>query len=228
VTGFAESLQRLSGSQIPPKFIGLVGGVASGKSLVAQQLHELGAAVLDADRAGHDVLRMPEVEAAIRQRWGPQVFGSDDRVDRRRLADVVFAQEERQTAGDGCVDGAPSRGELAYLEQLTHPRIGQLMVEQAQQAVAAGARCLVLDAPLLLKAGWDKFCDKVVFVDVPREVRLARARGRGWTEAEFTQRENSQESIEMKRTRADVIIDNSTSPDSTRVQVEQLWHSLIG
>ena len=68
------------------KILGLLGGVASGKSLVARQLAELGAVVLDADRAGHEALRLPCIEAAARERWGDVVFGPDGHVDRSKLA----------------------------------------------------------------------------------------------------------------------------------------------
>ena len=70
--------------------LGLTGGVASGKSLVAGLLAERGAVVLDADRAGHEALRLPHVEQAIRRRFGAGVFGPDGHVDRARLARIVF------------------------------------------------------------------------------------------------------------------------------------------
>ena len=68
---------------------------------------------------------------------------------------------------------------------------------------------MVLDAALLLEAGWDKLCERLAFVEAPPEVRLARATARGWTAAEFAAREAAQESLDFKRRRADVIIDNS-------------------
>ena len=86
----------------------------------------------------------------------------------------------------------------------------------------------VLDAALILEAGWDKLCDYFAFIDVPREVRLARALQRGWTEGDFTAREAAQESLDSKRARADVIIDNSGSPDHTQGQVQRLWQFLVG
>jgi dephospho-CoA kinase len=85
----------------------------------------------------------------------------------------------------------------------------------------------VLDAPLLLEAGWDELCEKIVFVEAPREARLARARARGWGEEDFAAREGAQESLHRKRARADAIIDNSGSPERTQAQVEQFWASLI-
>jgi dephospho-CoA kinase len=196
------------------RIIGLLGGVASGKSLVAKQLAALGACVLDADRAGHEVLRLPQIETAARQRWGDKVFAPDGHIDRSRLAKIVFAP--------------PPTGprERQYLEQLTHPDIGRLVAEQAERMAACGTKVAVLDAPLILEAGWDRLCEKLVFVDAPRESRRARAMARGWTEEEFAGREGVQESLDSKRNRADVIIDNSGSSDHTQAQVERLWQSL--
>lgn len=196
------------------RVVGLLGGVASGKSLVANQLVERGAGLLDGDRAGHEVLRQNEIEQAARNRWGEAIFGPDGHINRSALAAIVF--------------GPPPAGpqELEFLEQLTHPRIGQLLVKQASDLVAAGKRVAVLDAPVMLKAGWDQLCDLIVFVEVSPEIRLARAQRRGWSQAEFNAREAAQESLDEKRQRADVVIDNSGSPESTRSQVAALWQTL--
>ncbi len=188
--------------------IGLLGGVAAGKTLVAQQLARLGAGVLDADRAGHAVLEQPEVIQAIRRRWGPDVLDSRGKVDRNQLAQRVFGNKE----------------ELKHLEAITHPKIAQLLQQQARQLVQQGASALVLDAPLLLRAGWDRWCDVLVFVDAPEEVRAARAAARGWSTEQFRRREAAQEPLEEKRRRAHVVIDNSGPPERTREQVEQFWH----
>ncbi len=193
--------------------IGILGGVAGGKSLVARLLADLGVVVLDADRAGHEVLRLPQVEAAARERWGKGVFGPDGRIDRERLAMVVFANPP-----------AGSR-EREYLERLTHQEIAKLLKEQSDTAADSGAAVAVLDAPLILEAGWDKLCKVLIFVDTPRTVRLSRAVGRGWSEKDFAAREDAQESLDRKRERADVIIDNSGTPEHTRAQIEQFWQS---
>jgi len=198
------------------RVIGVVGGVAGGKSLVARQLAELGAGLLDADRAGHEVLTLPRIEAAARKRWAEEVFGADGRIDRSRLAEIVFADSPQATR------------ERKYLEQLTHPEIGRLLRQEAERLAARGCPAAVLDAPLLLEAGWDRLCDRVVFVDAPRELRLARPRKRGWSEADFAAREGAQESLDFKRKRADLVLDNSGSPEQTQAQVERFWHSLVG
>lgn len=195
--------------------IGIVGGVAGGKSLVARQLRELGAVVLEADTIGHEVLRQEDIEAAARRRWGDGIFGPDGRIDRRQLAKIVFA--------------SPPHGprEKEYLEGLTHPEIGRLIQRRIRELAAGGAKLVVLDAPLLMEADLDNFCNTIIFVDSPREIRMVRARSRGWNEEDYAAREGAQDSLDSKRAKADVTIDNSGSPESTKAQVERWVHSLI-
>jgi dephospho-CoA kinase len=194
--------------------IGILGGVASGKSEVSCRLRSLGAAVLDADRVGHAVLREAEVRQAVQRRWGEAVLDGVGEIDRRKVAEIVFA-------------AAPeSRAELTFLEQLTHPLIGQRLQEQLAELHREGVRAAVLDAPVMLKAGWDRLCQRIVFVDAPRDVRLARARQRGWTEADFAAREAAQEPLETKRSRADVTLDNSLTRQHLFAQVDRFWRSL--
>jgi dephospho-CoA kinase len=194
--------------------IGIVGGVASGKSLIAKQLEDCGAKVLDADRVGHEVLNQKEVKEAIRDRWGDRVFDTQGGVDRRAIAEIVFA--------------APPSGfpELNFLEQLTHPRIKLALRNQLDTLAAQGTKVAVLDAAVMIKSGWDQICDKILFIDVPYPVRLNRAKQRGWTEAALVQREASQVPLETKRARADQTIDNSGTLEQTREQVEAFWKTL--
>lgn len=197
------------------KIIGILGGVASGKSQVAEQFRLLGAKVLDADQVGHEVLREPEVIQAVRERWGDTVLTENGQVDRSKVAKIVFA--------------APPTGpqELAFLEQLTHPRIGnRLQAEFVRMRQSRDIEAVILDAPVMLKSGWDRYCDYILFIDVPRNLRLERARKRGWSEANFAAREAAQESLEVKRAAASHVIDNSGSIDETRQQVKSFWQSL--
>jgi dephospho-CoA kinase len=197
------------------KIIGLLGGVASGKSMVAGQLASLGATVLNADEIGHEVLRQPKIEAAVRQRWGDAVFGADGRIDRKKLAWIVFAPPP---------DGPPAR---VYLEQLTHAEILPIIKEQLDALAGSAVKAAVIDAPLLAEAGLDKLCDKLIYVDAPPEMRLQRALARGWRKEDFAAREDAQKSLNFKRKRADLIINNSGSPEQTQTQVERLWQALI-
>lgn len=210
--------------ELRPPVIGVTGGVASGKSFVARQFAEWGAAVIDVDRLGHEVLRLPEIEAAARQRWGDEVFSTQGQIDRRRVAEKVFASTPE------------GREELRYLENLLHPRIREFLDGRVKQLLSrSDVSGVVIDAPLLVEAGWNEFCDRIVFVEAPRAVRLARALGRGWSEREFAARESRQASCEVKRRLADVVIDNATNdnalndkagPDSTRAQSERAWQLL--
>jgi dephospho-CoA kinase len=174
----------------------------------------MGALILNADRAGHEALRMPEIETAARKRWGDTIFNGDWRIDRSKLAKIVFSP--------------PPEGprERRYLEALTHPEIGRRLAAQVE-AQKDLAPLVVVDAALLFEAGWDKLCDVTAFVDVPRAARLARALQRGWTEEDFAAREGAQDSLDSKRARADWIIDNSGSVEHTEAQVRRLWQSLV-
>jgi dephospho-CoA kinase len=197
------------------RILGLVGGVASGKSFVADCFGQLGAAVLDADRAGHDVLRDADVIAAITQRWGQGMLDASGSISRGAVARIVFAPG--------------SEAQLRFLEGLTHPRIQIRIQQQLQQLRAAPLPppLVVLDAALLFEAGWDKICDGVVFVDCPRETRLSRATARGWSQEQFAAREAAQWPVDEKRRRSKHVIDNSQDRAHALAQVRELWHHLV-
>jgi dephospho-CoA kinase len=194
------------------KTIGLVGGVASGKSRVAQMLVELGAGLFDADRAGHTVLAEDaEVQRALRERWGDEVFKDDGSVDRAAVARRVFAA------------GGSAELDRRFLEDLLHPRIRRRLKAQLDQFAAEGRKAVVLDAALLFEADWRSMCDLVLFVDAPRELRLQRAEKRGWSAAEFAQREAAQWPVDDKRRAADFILANDGSEDDLRQAVQECW-----
>jgi len=198
------------------KLIGIVGGVASGKSVVAKCLAELGATVLDADVIGHAVLREPHVERAARVRWGDTIFGTDGHIDRPALAAIVFGRDQTAAA------------EREYLESLTHPRIRKQLCDRIGELSRENLHpAAILDAPVLIKAGWSELCDAIVYVETPQPLRQARAQLRGWTAQEFARREAAQESLPEKQALADVTIDNSGSLEDTRRQVQKFWDSLF-
>ena len=201
---------------LPPgvKLIGLLGGIASGKSFVARALEELGGGRLDADGAGHEVLRDPEVMAAARTRWGDDVFTPSGDLDRSALAQRVFGQS------------AASQADLAYLEQLTHPRIADRLRDQAEQLVFEGKTVLILDAPVLLKAKWDRLCTHLLYVDSSLQRRRERADARGWQPGELEVREALQEPLGQKRELADLHVDNSGSAAETKTQLARIWSEL--
>lgn len=197
------------------KLIGIAGGVACGKSLVAAQLEQLGATVLDADKIGHEVLTEEEVKRAIRERWGNAVFDPSGDVSRAELARIVFAPPP----------GGPAQLEL--LESIVHPRISRRLRKRIKELESdESVKVVVLDAAVMFKTGWGKNCDQIVFVDAASQIRHQRAIRRGWSEETWKARENSQASLEDKKKRANMIIDNSGTKEETLRQVQQLWRDL--
>jgi dephospho-CoA kinase len=196
--------------------LGLVGGIASGKSLVAQCFYELGAVVLDGDRAGHAVLREPDVIAALKERWGDKILDSAGQISRKQVAKIVFAPGHA--------------AEKRFLEQLTHPRIERKLQQElaAAQASQTPPRAVVIDAALLFEGGWDKLCDKIIFVDAPRDVRLERAVRRGWSAEQFAAREAAQLPPEEKRERSHIVIRNVRTLENLREVVRLTWRDLVG
>lgn len=195
--------------------IGLLGGIASGKSAVAKMLEAKGAGVLDADRAGHEVLQDPEVIQAARVRWGDGVLAEDGSIDRAAVAAIVFG------------DSANAAEERRYLESVTHPRIGARLQAQIESWVRdGGVTAIVLDAPLLLEAGWEDACAAIVYVDARPEVREARAVARGWTKEEFAARERTQAALDAKRNSADVVLNNSGTLAELQAEVDTFWADL--
>lgn len=182
--------------------MGLVGGIGSGKSTIARRTAQrFGFAQIDGDAAGHAALAAPRVRSELTQRFGESILAADGSIDRRALAARVFGQSEDHAAAK------------ASLEQIVHPLIEASFRDQIAAARRDGAPAVLLDAAVLFEAGWQQFCDFVVFVDVPAELRRLRVAGRGWSETEWRRREDSQLSLGEKRRRANVVIENSASPD---------------
>lgn len=190
--------------------IGLVGGVASGKSAVAAALARRGAVVFDADQLAHRVLDEPEVRDALVARWGPEVLDPHGRISRPAVAQRVFG-----------VGVAPAERE--FLEETVHPRIRQRIEAAIRQLPDAGTPAVVLDAPLLFEAGWAAICQAVLLVDAPLELRTARAAARGWSPEELARREATQLPIEEKRRRSTHVIDNSGNLDDLDARVGRFW-----
>lgn len=208
--------------------IGIVGGIASGKSFVTAHLQSLGGIVLDADQIGHQVLLQQPVKQAIREQWGDQVFDCHGEVDRRKLAKIVFDPEQPE--------------QLICLEKITHPRIQHQLksqIESLRNQVRdstssedeanhdEGTPFLILDAPVMVKSGWHVLCDELVFVEASDNTRWQRASKRGWTQEMFKRREAMQAPLAEKRRLANHVIENNGEPSDTIKQVDQLWDRFI-
>jgi dephospho-CoA kinase len=191
-----------------PRVIGLIGGMGSGKSEVAAAFARNGAVVVSGDRAGHEALRQPAIKEQVIRRWGGELLDGHGGIDRKKLAAIVFHNE----------------GERKALEALVFPWIERCLGEQIEAAKRdLNTPLIILDAAILLEAGWNKECDRLVYVEAPRPLRLQRlAEARGWTEKEVQDREQAQLPLNEKRNRADAVLENSGSLEELNRQVEEL------
>jgi dephospho-CoA kinase len=186
--------------------VGLTGGIASGKSLVAAELAERGAIIIDADVLAREVVKpgTPAL-AAIVERFGSEVL-NDGQLNRSRLAEIVFADPL-------------ARGDL---ERIVHPAVRARAVELERAADAAAVVVHVI--PLLVETGQQQNFDFVVTVDVDQETQVQRliARNR-FSRAEAESRIAAQATREERRAAADVVLDNTGSVAQLREQIAALW-----
>jgi dephospho-CoA kinase len=190
-------------SRVGKPVLGLVGAIGAGKSRAAELLAARGGSVVDADKLGHAALERPDVKTALVARWGDRVLKSDRTINRRSVGVIVFADPAERQA----------------LEALVFPVIGSLAVDRIAAAENDPAmRFVVLDA------GWAGACDKILYVDAPRDVRLIRVAGRGWGEAELTAREAAQMPAAEKMARADAVIVNDGSVVELERKVNGVLH----
>lgn len=189
--------------------VGLTGGIASGKSVVAAELAARGAIIIDADVLAREVVEpgTPAL-AAIIDRFGAQAL-SDGRLDRARLAQIVFA------------DPLARRD----LERIVHPAV---RARAAELERAAGAAAVVVHViPLLVETGQQEDFDLVVTVDVDHETQIKRLMARnGYTRDEAESRIAAQASREDRRIAADVVLGNTGSVTQLREQIDALWTEL--
>ena len=191
------------------RVIGLTGPIGAGKSLVAGMLRELGAKVIDADAVVHDEQSRGTVGySAIVQTFGTGVLGEDKEIDRKKLADEVFADPKK----------------LARLERIMHPRVIARILE-ARKMLRDGD-VMVVEAIKLLESDLRNVCDEIWVVLAPRAVLIERLRARGLPQAEADMRLARQATEEEFRAAADVIILNDGDRDATQTRVREAWDRL--
>jgi len=193
--------------------IGLTGGIGSGKSTVSDMLRAKGAAVVYADLVGHEVYRpgtavWDEVVAA----FGSDVLTADQEIDRRKLGSIVFA------------DPAARR----RLNAITHPPMRRLMAERLDDLRRQGMHVAVLEAALLIEAGWVDLADEVWLTLVaPAEAAQRLMARSGLSREEAEARIASQLSNQERLEHADVVIDTDCSLAEVARRVDELWESLM-
>jgi dephospho-CoA kinase len=193
------------------KIIGLTGGIASGKSTVSRFLVELGAVVIDADRIGHDVLGSDEVRRELTAAFGSQILTPGGSVSRRKLGKLVFADPEA----------------LAKLNQIMHPRIAARVAAQLERYRRAGVRVVVLEAALLLEAGWAPLVDEVWVTVANEAIVIKRLKGRsGLSRSESRARLSAQLPAAEMVGQADLVINTNCCLDELKARVAELWRGL--
>ncbi|GEL24743.1 dephospho-CoA kinase [Pseudonocardia sulfidoxydans NBRC 16205] len=187
--------------------VGLTGGIGSGKSTVARRLTELGAVLVDADAIAREVVAGgSEGLARILDEFGREFAGPDGELDRPRMAAAVFTDP----------------GAREKLNGIVHPLVRARSAELV--AAAPAGSIVVQDVPLLVEGGMGAGFALVVVVHADEEVRVGRLVGsRGMAEDDARARIRAQASDEQRRAAADVLLDNSGTPDRLRAQVDELW-----
>lgn len=189
-----------------PYIIGLTGNIATGKSLVARILGELGAEIVDADKLAHEIMRPgTEVYQQVVSMFGKCITRPDGEIDRVKLGQIVFADPEV----------------MRRLENVVHPAV----IARVREILGSTkATVVVIEAIKLLEAGMESICDAIWVVTSPREVQVQRLmEQRGLTKEEAELRIDAQPPQEEKIHRADVVIDNGGTIAATRAQVRRAW-----
>ena len=198
--------------------IGLVGGVGCGKSHLARLLHEKHPIeIVEGDVAGHQVLTEPAVKQRLRAAFGEGVFTKEGEVNRSQIGRLVFGSGPQQQAA------------RKKLEEIVHPRISEILARQVALARSRpDVEAVILDAAILLEAGWRYLCDAVVFIDTPLENRLERVtKSRGWSRDQLRSREESQFPLDRKRKEADHVVDNSGDEQIALSQLESVYSRVV-
>ena len=193
--------------------IGIIGGIGSGKSAVAAEFAKLGCKVIDADKIAHELLNKDNVKEKIIDFFGPAILNSAEEIDRRKLAEIVFADAEK----------------IAWLNGIIHP----LVIERAEELIKKynsqkNVKAIVLDMPLLVEVGWHKKCNQLIFIDAKQEIRAKRAQKMGFDKKQLKIRENFQISLDNKRNLTDNIIENNSGFSALVRQVAGIFSYIVG
>lgn len=196
------------------RLIGLTGNIASGKSTVSDMLATRGATIIDSDVLAREaVMKTSPALDAIVARWGDGVLDKSGNLDRAALRHVVFDNQE----------------DLDALNEIVHPEVLRRRDDEIAAARARGDKIVVCVLPLLFERHLVDEFDSVVLVDAPRSDRLDRiVRDRGIDEAEAMKMIASQMPSDLKRARADYVIENSGTLEGLEDEVNRVWDAIVG
>ncbi len=191
------------------KVIGLTGGIGSGKSTVSAFLAKLGAVVIDADKIGHRALEEDkDIRYAIEAAFGKRVLGADGRIDRARLSEVVFGDQNS----------------LSRLNQIMHQRMFAMVEAELSCYRGKGVGVVVLEAPILIEAGWASLADEIWVTIASQATSIERLeKSRGFSREQSLARMRSQLPSEERLKHADVVIDTDCPLKELETKVAVLW-----
>ncbi len=192
--------------------IGILGGIASGKSTVAAEFAKLGCKVIDADDIVQELLETEAVKEKIAACFGRDILDSTGKINHKELAGVVFDDVDK----------------LSSLNEIIHPfvlRRSQKLIDRYSRQDQVKA--IVLDMPLLVEVGWAKRCDRLIFVDCKQELRAARAQKKGFDKNQLKIRENFQISLDNKVGRADNTVINNSGFSALVRQVAGIFSDIM-
>ncbi|WP_339733030.1 dephospho-CoA kinase [uncultured Gimesia sp.] len=198
--------------------IALIGGIGSGKSAVANKVKTLrSVTVIDADQIGHEILDFPVIQQKIREQFGTAVFNEQGKIVRSNLAKLVFGDEKQHHEA------------LEKLEAIVHPEIHRRLEQEILLARSQGqVDAILVDAAVILEAGWKDLCDQIVFIECPFEQRFNRVtQNRGWSSAELTKREKHQLPLSEKRKMANGVIHNDQDLDAAGLALSRFIDDLL-
>lgn len=192
--------------------IGILGGIGSGKSTVACELCKLGCKVIDADKIAQKALDRKGIRQKITRLFGQAVLDASGRIDRRKLGDIVFADA----------------GKLSSLSRIIHPLVFKRTEELIKRYSCQNeVKAIVLDMPLLVEVGWTKRCDKLIFVDCRRQLRVSRAKKMGFDKNQIKIREKFQISLDSKAGIADNVVNNNSDFTALVRQVTDIFYNMV-
>lgn len=192
--------------------IGLTGGIATGKSTVAAFFEQMGAFRIDTDELARLVVEpgRPALAEIVR-RFGREMLDEKGALNRQRLADVVFKDEQKRKE----------------LESIVHPRVREMLLQKLEEARRHGSKIVLVEVPLLFETDFHRFVDYIVVVAADERTQLARLQERNAMTAEEARlRIKAQMPLTEKIKRAHFVIDNSGSLEETKRQVEEIWRAL--
>jgi len=193
--------------------IGLTGGIGTGKSEAARYLAQLGASVINADQVGHEAY-LPQSEAwyKVVGAFGEEILDSNGEIDRRKLGAIVFSNPDQ----------------LARLNQIMHPLMGRMVEEKIEDLRGQGVEVVVVEAALLIEAGWDSLVEEVWVTDSREDVVIQRLSERnGLAQEEARKRISSQMDRSERLSRADSVIDNSRDIPAMESSIDEMWERRV-